>query len=209
MMPGDERHEETVMSMVMQKSRMSPMTALFLGLFFMGGLGIASATTVVLYTMRIVDQKAAGLLHFADNTVEGLPELLKSLPPALADMLEDHRSPEYASKIDVDVKLIDDEVNGTVRPVLTVKNTGDEVVSMLALRVAAVDADGTPHNDWTEVVATPLSIDDNWRGPLMPGATRHVVLSGRRSLVGKSGTLVAVAEIGDVRVWDGETKVHQ
>lgn len=197
------------MSMVMQKSRMSPMTALFLGMFFVGGLGIASATAVVMYTMRIIDQKAGSLIRFADNTVDGLPELLKSLPPSLAEILEDRRSPEYASKIDVDVKLIADEVNGTVRPVLTVKNTGDEVVSMLSLRVAAVDSDGTPRNDWTEVVATPLSIDNDWRGPLMPGATRHVVLSGRRPLTDKVEELVAVAEIGDVRVWSGQSKAHQ
>lgn len=197
------------MSMVMQKSRMSPMTALFLGMFFVGGLGIASGTAVVLYTMHIVDQKAGSLIRFADNTVEGLPELLKSLPPTLADMLHDRRSPEYASKIDVDVRLIADEVNGTVRPVLTIKNTGDEVVSMLSLRVAAIDANGTPRTDWTEVVATPVSIDDDWRGPLMPGATRHVVLSGRRSLAGKSESLVAVAEIGDVRVWEAEAKANQ
>ena len=197
------------MSMVMQKSRMSPMTALFLGMFFVGGLGIASATAVVMYTMHIVDQKAGSLIRFADNTVEGLPELLKSLPPSLADMLKDKRSPEYAHKIDVNVKLIDDVANGTIRPVLTVKNTGDEVVSMLALRVAAVDADGNPRNDWTEVVATPLQIDNDWRGPLMPGATRHVVLSARRPLANESEKLVAVSEISDVRVWSREETVHQ
>lgn len=197
------------MSMVTPRSRMSPMTAMFLGIFFVGGLTIASATTVVLYSMRIIDHKAASLLNFADHTVEGLPELLKSLPPALSDMLQDRRAPEYASKLAVDVKFINDETTGALRPVLTVKNTGDEVVSLLALRVAAIDANGTPRNDWTEVVATPLSIDNGWRGPLMPGATRHVVLSGCRSLTGKSETLVAVAEIGDVRVWSGEEKAQQ
>ncbi len=197
------------MNLVTPRSRMSPITAMFLGMFFVGGLVIASATTVVLYSMRIIDQKAAGLLHFADHTVEGLPELLKSLPPALADMLQDRRAPEYASKLAVDVKFINDDTSGILRPVLTVKNTGDEVVSMLALRVAAIDANGTPHNDWTEVVATPLSIDNDWRGPLMPGATRYVVLSGCRSLVGKSETLVAVAEIGEVRVWESEAKAQQ
>jgi len=53
------------------------------------------------------------------------------------------------------------------------------------------------------VVATPLAIDDDWRGPLMPGATRYVVLSGSRSLAGKVGTVTAVTEIGEVRVWVG------
>lgn len=197
------------MSMVTQRSRMSPMTALFLGLFFVGGLLIASATTVVLYTMRIADGNAAKLLRFADNTIDGLPELIKSLPPALADALHDRRAPEYVSNIDVKVKFIRDEAAGVVRPVLTVTNTGTEVVSMLAVHVAAMDENGTPRNDWTHVVATPLTIDDDWRGPLMPGSTRHVVLSGSRSLASQSDTLVAVAEIGDVRVWEAETSPVQ
>ncbi len=196
------------MSIVTPRTRMSPMTAMFLGLFFVGGLGIASATTVVLYTMRIVDHKASSILQFADHTVTGLPELLKSLPPALADMLHDRRAPEYAGKLDVNVKFINDEDAG-LQPVLTIKNTGDEVVSMLALRVAALDANGTPRRDWTEVVATPLSVDNDWRGPLMPGETRYVVLHGSRSLGRKAESMVAVAEIGDVRVWDRESKTQQ
>jgi len=197
------------MSMVAPRSRMSPITALIVGLFLFGGVGIASLTTVVLYTMRIADSNAAKLLHFAGNTVDGLPELLKSLPPALADVLNDRRAPEYASNIDVKVKFINDEASGMLRPVVTVTNKGTEVISMLALHVAAMDENGTPRNDWTEVVATPLTIDNDWRGPLMPGNTRHVVLSGSRSLAGKSETLVAVAEIGDVRVWEAEAKDSQ
>ncbi|MEK7711071.1 MAG: hypothetical protein AAB341_04165 [Planctomycetota bacterium] len=182
------------------------MTALFLGVFFVGAVTIGSAATVVLYGMRIVDTKASALIRFAGNTVEGLPELVQSLPPAIGDLLHDRRAPEYAGKINVEVKLVADDASGVVRPVLTVRNTGDEVVSLLAVRVAALDANGVPVNDWTEVVATPLAIDDDWRGPLMPGATRYVVLSGSRSLAGKAGTVTAVAEIGDVRVWEGKAE---
>ncbi|MDO8630054.1 MAG: hypothetical protein Q7R41_06130 [Phycisphaerales bacterium] len=184
-------------------TRMSPLTALFLGIFFVGAVTIGSAATVILYGMRIIDSKASALIRFAGNTVEGLPELVQSLPPAIGDILHDRRAPDYAGRISVDVKLSADEASGTVRPVLTVKNGGDEVVSLLAVRVAALDAGGVPVKDWTEVVATPLAIDDDWRGPLMPGATRYVVLSGSRSLAGKAGTVTAVAEIGDVRVWVG------
>ena len=189
-----------------EPSRMSPLTALFFGLFFVGAVTIGSAATVVLYGMRIIDSKASALIHFAGNTVEGLPELVQSLPPAIGDILHDRRAPEYASRINVDVKLSADESSGTVRPVLTVKNGGDVVVSLLAVRVAALDANGVPVSDWTEVVATPVAIDDDWRGPLMPGATRYVVLSGRRSLAGKAGMVTAVSEIGDLRVWEGTSK---
>lgn len=198
------------MSMVAPRARMSPMTALFLGFFFVGGMGIASLTAIVLYTMRIADSNAAKLLHFADNTIEGLPDLLKSLPPALADALHDRRAPEYVSNIDVKVKFISDETSGVMRPVLTVTNKGTEVVSMLAVNVAAIDEGGTPYNDWAHVLATPLALDDDeWRGPLMPGSTRHVVLPGSRRWNPESKSLVAVAEISDVRVWQSESKTPQ
>jgi len=187
-------------------TRMSPMTALFLGVFFVGAVAIGSAATVVLYGMRIVDTKTSALIHFAGDTIEGLPELVQSLPPAIGDLLHDRRAPDYAGKITVDTKFVVDEAAEVVRPVLTIRNTGDEVVSLLALRVAALDANGVPQRDWTEVVATPLAIDDDWRGPLMPGSTRYVVLGGSRSLSGKAGTLTPVAEISDVRVWVRETE---
>ena len=197
------------MNMVATRTRMSPLTAMFLGMFFVGGLVIASATAVVLYSMRIIDHKSASLLNFAGNTVEGLPELLKSLPPALADVLNDRRAPEYVGNLDVQVRFLSDSDRG-VQPVLTVKNNGNEVVSMLALRVAAIDNYGLPHNDCTQVVATPLALQgSDWPGPIMPGATRQVVLPGSRHLAKKGESFVAVVEIGDVRVWQPETKIEQ
>ena len=183
-------------------SRMSPLTAMFLGVFFVGAVAIAAAGSVVLYGMRIVDSKSSALIHFAGNTVEGLPELVRSLPPAIGDLLHDRRAPEYAGKIAVETKFVVDKSAEALRPVLTIRNTGEEVVSLLAIRVAALDRNGVPQRDWTEVVATPLAIDDDWRGPLMPGSTRYVVLSGSRSLAGKVETLTPAFEISDIRVWE-------
>ena len=188
-------------------TRMSPMTAFFIGIFGVGAVGIASGTAVVLYAMNIIDTKAARALGFAETafhtTLSGLPDLLESLPPVISDLLNDRRAPEYAAKLDIDVRFVADERSGRIRPVMTITNNGDQVVSMLAVRVAALGAERLPIREWTEVVATPIAIDDDWRGPLMPGATRYVVLSsGWRGIsIEKVAEITGSVEISDVRLW--------
>ena len=186
-----------------QNTRMSPLTAMFLGMFGVGAVGIASGAGVVLYAMHIIDTKAATILGFAENTVEGLPALLESLPPAVGELLNDRRAPDYAASIDVDLTFVKDQGRDVLRPVMTITNNGDEVVSLLAVRIAALDENRVPLRDWTEVVATPLAIDDNdWRGPLMPGATRYVAVSRWRSLPSGTDTVIQGAvEISEVRIW--------
>lgn len=78
---------------------------------------------------------------------------------------------------------------------------------MLAVRVAALDARRTPVREWTEVVATPIAIDHEWRGPLMPGATRHVVLSSWRNFpADKADALLVAPEISEIRVWEPKAR---
>ncbi len=191
------------------RSRMSPITALFLGVFGVIGVGILSGTSVALYGLRIADQKATGLLNLVNQTVDGLPELLTSLPPAIGDLLNDRRAPEYARNIDVSVRFVADEAD-SVRPVITVSNKGDEIVSLLAVRVAALNPDLVPVRDWTSIVATPLAVDDDWRGPLMPGATRHIVLHRTRGLSKwPIESLNGSVEISDVRVWQSEATAQR
>ena len=87
---------------------------------------------------------------------------------------------------------------------LTITNTGDRVVSMLAVRVAALNADNVPIRDWTQVVATPLAIEDDWRGPLFPNSWRHVVVSGYLGghSISNVQRLTAVSEISELRLWE-------
>ena len=188
------------------QKRMSPITAFFLGIFSVIAIGIASGTLITLYGMYVIDAKASSVLGLAKGTITGLPDLLDSLPPAVSDVLNDRRAPEYAAQLEIDVHLITDERSGGVRPVLTVTNTGDEVVSMLAVRVAALNADSVPLRDWTQVVATPLAIEDDWRGPLFPHGQRHVVLPGflSRRLIGEVQRLSTVSEISELRLWEPE-----
>jgi hypothetical protein len=183
------------------QKRMSPFTALFLGIFGVGALTIAGASCIVLFGMRIADNRITDVLHLADDTIDGLPDLINSLPPAIGDVLNDRRAPQYAADLDVDVAFAMDE-SGRLRPVMTIKNNGSEVVSMLAVRVAALLDNGMPVREWTEVVATPIAIENEWRGPLMPNATRHVVLSRCYGHAGKIlGNLTPAYEISEVRVW--------
>jgi hypothetical protein len=186
-----------------EQKRMSPLTALFLGLFGVIGVGIASGTVITVFGLQIIDEKAGNLIGLTENTIGGLPELLESLPPVVGELLNDHRAPDYTASIDVDVNLIADKKTNAVRPVLTVTNNGDEVVSMLAVRVAVLNDDGVPLGDWTQVVATPIAIEGDWRGPMFPGATRHVVCSryaGGRS-VSADLAVTAQPEISELRVW--------
>ncbi|MCH7632475.1 MAG: hypothetical protein IIB59_04615 [Planctomycetes bacterium] len=193
-------------------ARMSPLTALFLGIFGVAAVVVTTAGATVLYGLSILDNKSSAIISFAGDTIEGLPELIAALPPALADVLNDRRAPEYASSLDVGVRFVSDRKTGSIRPVITVENKGDEVVSMLALRVAAMDRDGIPIRDWTAVVATPIAIDDEWedgwRGPLMPGATRRVVLRRWKSpSLDSSDVVTGAIEISDVRVWEPDASM--
>jgi len=192
------------------KTRMSPITALFLGLFGVAAVGITSVTATVLYGMRIIDGKASTLIGFAENTVTNLPELIESLPPVLADAFHDRRAPEYTDSLDVQVRFVNDTESQTVRPVLSVTNKGNEVVSMLAVRVAALDSSKLPIRDWTELVATPIAVENDVPGPLFPGKTRHMVLHNSRSLYGQlSDENGAAIEVSEIRVWQSEQPTKQ
>ena len=187
-------------------TRMSPMTALFLGLFGIGAVGIASGTGIVLYGMRIANTNASLLLDLADTTIAGLPELIEKLPPALADLLDDRRAPEYVDNLDIKLTFVSDEHSDRIRPVMTVTNNGPSVVTMLAIRVAALNQHNLPLQEWTEVVATPIAIDNDLRGPMFPGSTRHIVLHRKRFPMGSDIPITGAVEISELRI--GITEEH-
>lgn len=184
------------------QQRMSPFSALFMGICLVGTVAIVSGASILVYGLRIVERRSSDLIGLAGKTISGLPDLLNSLPAPIAEILNDRRAPEYTKNIEVEVDLISDKDAKEVRPVLTIRNRGEEVVSLLAVRVAALDAKGRPRLEWTEVVATPIALEDEWRGPLMPGAERHVILGwGGRGLRSGSEELKGATEISEIRVW--------
>jgi len=184
------------------QSRMSPLTAFFLGLFGVGAIGVASGAVIVLFGLRMVDRHFGSAVHIAENAIGNLPEFIEGLPPAIKDALHDRRAPEYATSIETTVDMVESKDNETVFPTITIRNKGTELVSLLTVRVAALDARGRATHEWTTAAATPIGIEREWRGPLMPGGTRHVVLDhGCYYQNDLDGSETLVVEIADVRVW--------
>ncbi|MBN1489050.1 MAG: hypothetical protein JXA69_03965 [Phycisphaerae bacterium] len=168
-------------------------------------VGILSGAAVVLYGMNIADRKSDTLLGVITQGVEALPELVESLPPFFADLVNDERRLDYADQLDVSVRLVGEPANAAERfPVVEVRNRGAEVVSLLSMRIVLLDNQGNAIAEVNEWAATPVAVDHDWRGPLMPGATRRFPASRHFCRFGAAieGTSVE-AEITDVRIWRG------
>lgn len=166
---------------------------------------IASGTGIILYGMNIADRKSDNLTGLIEEAVQNLPEFIDSLPPALADVFHDQRSPEYARQLDVSVRLADTRTrNGRVRPIVEVRNSGDEMVSLLSMRIVILDAQGDPVAEMNEWIATPIAADHDWRGPLLPDATRTIPIRSHRcyDITDPIESLQVTYEITDVRTWD-------
>jgi hypothetical protein len=159
---------------------------------------ILCATGIVGYSLAILNHRSGSLLALGKSAIAGLPELKKSLPPVLADAIEDERRPEYVDQIEVAGRLVPDSENPELyRVVLEVKNTGKNVVSLLPLHTVLSDADGSPLREWIEYAATPIAVDNEWRGPLMPGAVRQI----RTDMRSRKADRRVSCEISDLRVW--------
>jgi hypothetical protein len=161
-------------------------------------------TTVGLYGLTIVDRKTGGLLEFASETLRNIPEFAESLPPLFADVVNDTRNPEYAKNLAVSATLDAYKKGGELfRPTLRIQNLGEEMVSLLSLHVVVLDDTGSVRADFTEWGATPLALDRDWPGPMLPGATRS--LAGGYCRVSddwNAEDLRVEVEITDVRTWN-------
>jgi len=161
-----------------------------------------SCTAVILYGMNIADRKSDDLAGLVKQAIRGLPELQKSLPPVLTDLLEDERRPDYLQHISVSAELV--PVRGAqnqFQPVVEIQNRGTEVVSLLSLNLVILQ-NNRPVSDWTLWGATPLAVEDDWRGPLLPGARRRFDAGCRPSLNDATPADLGVeVEITDIRIW--------
>lgn len=161
-----------------------------------------SCAAVILYGMRIADRKTDSLVSFVEGLVKAVPDLQQSLPPVLADIFKDERSPGYHKNLAVSVKLVPvPEMRDAMRPVIEVANNGEHLVTLLSMRVVVL-RDGDAVAEWNEWAATPIAADRDWRGPLMPGAKRH--FTPHSAIVRRHDSpenLEAEVEITDIRVW--------
>jgi hypothetical protein len=167
---------------------------------------ILCCTAVLLHTVHLAGEKSERLVTLAQSAVKGLPELEKALPPVLSDMLDDHRQPDYAGKLAITAKVSPQPGrHGLTRTAIEIVNNGQEVVSLLSLRIILLDETGQLACETQDWAATPLATDGELRGPIMPGSRRYFV---KRCMCDTDATegLHAEVEITELRVWNGPAK---
>ena len=181
------------------------LSALAMGLSAIIIAFIVSCTVVIIYGMNFAGDKSEEVVALAEQAIRGLPKLQESLPPVLADMLDDHRQPDYATQLDITASTILLPADkGTVKTTIEVINNGKEVVSLLSMRIVVLTSQNeiiTESNEWG---ATPIAADHDWRGPLMPGSKRYFVTSHRALPVFSADELKTEVEITDIRIWNSE-----
>jgi hypothetical protein len=166
---------------------------------------IVSCTVVIIYGMNFAGDQTEEVVALVEQAIKGLPKLQESFPPVLADMLDDRRQPDYRTQLDITASTTLLPANkGTVKTTIEIVNKGSEVVSLLSMRVVVLTSQNeiiTESNEWG---ATPVAADDDWRGPLMPGARRYFVSSHRALPVFSANELKTEVEITDIRIWNSE-----
>lgn len=161
-------------------------------------LGVMGLTTVNSNVGRVLE----GGFGTISTILDGSANWQSILPPALADAVNDRRDIGYRGDL---------EITGSFAPygdhegkvIIEVTNNGDEIVSLLTMRVLVED-DGVESAEFVMPVATPLSIDcdEGWRGPLLPGQTRKVL----KRIWRVHGEPEMTYEVTDVRVWAGPAR---
>jgi hypothetical protein len=166
---------------------------------------IVSCTVVIIYGMNFAGDKSEEVVALVEQAIRGLPKLQESLPPFLADMLDDRRQPDYVTQLDITASttlLPADQ--GTVKTTIEIVNNGKEIVSLLSLRVVVLTSQNEIIAESNEWGATPIAADHDWRGPLMPGSRRYFVTSHRALPVFSADELKTEVEITDIRIWNSE-----
>ena len=172
-------------------------TAIVRGFFGLLMTVIVCATGLGLYTIHVIDKKFTDIRSIGESVVGGLPQWRQSLPPVLADAINDRRAADYASNVDVKVSLVDSKRRDRQRAVIEVTNNGNETISLLSLNVRLEDGNEIPIRTFVEYAATPLALPDaDWHGPILPGRTRKFATE----VYVTEYDLKPIVEIADIRV---------
>ena len=151
-----------------------------------------------LYGLNIADRKSSEIIMLGHGLLGALPDIQEALPPVLADILNDRRDLEYRNHLDISTQVLPNaDSEKYTRYMVEVTNNGPKAISVLSLRVTLDDENGIPLREHTTYLATPIAVEDEWRGPLLPGSTRRVTYPVRKPWPDK-----ATAEITELRVWD-------
>ncbi|HNY78401.1 MAG: hypothetical protein RBS72_18485 [Sedimentisphaerales bacterium] len=166
---------------------------------------VVSLTVLVLYGVHLASEKSDQVISLAQGAIHGLPQFRQALPPALSDMLDDRRDPDYCRELGIDARVVTRPgSHGRAQTAVEITNNGTEVVSLLSLRVVLLDENGGLLTESQEWAATPFAADHDWRGPIMPGSRRRFLCSGGHLYdVGPLDEIKAEIEITELRVWNG------
>jgi len=166
---------------------------------------VVSLTVLVLYGVHLASEKSDQVISLAQGAIHGLPEFRQALPPALSDMLDDRRQPDYCRELAIDARVVTRPgSHGRAQTAIEITNNGTEVISLLSLRVVLLDENGGLLSESQEWAATPFAADHDWRGPIMPGSRRRFLCSGSHLYdVGPLDEVKAEIEITELRVWNG------
>jgi len=170
------------------------LSSVALGLSSLAITFVICCTVLIMYGMHFAGERTDRAISLAQSAVQGLPALQESLPPAVADLLNDRRQPDYAQHLAI-------KAQPGPRIGIEIVNNGNEVVSLLALRIIVLDDQGQLRSEVQEWAATPFAAESAWRGPIMPGSRRYFVCS--RGSMDAQDNLKAEVEINELRIWNG------
>lgn len=185
------------------------LSALAMGLSALAIAFIISCTVVIIYGMHFAGDKSDKLISLLEDAVRGLPKLQESLPPALADMIDDRRQPDYCTQLEITAKTTPSpDPNGRMQTTIKVVNNGEEVVSFLSLRVVVLNTRDEILAESNEWAATPFAAEHKWRGPLMPGSRRYFLVSQSEASPVSTGDYIRTeVEITDIRIWSSGKEI--
>jgi hypothetical protein len=180
--------------------RRSFASALVLGFFGTLCVLIICGASVAIYGMKMVNDKLDELIAISPEALTAVTSWQEAMPPAVTDALQDRRMPQYRNQVEIHTELVRDWRTERQIPVVEVTNNGDQVISLMSLRLLIQDEDLVPIEELTIYAATPLAMDSQWRGPLLPGSKRRFKAGHIRCDV--LDDLVISSEICELRVWD-------
>ncbi|MCZ6654490.1 MAG: hypothetical protein O7D91_15855 [Planctomycetota bacterium] len=144
-------------------------------------------------------------LHIVEKSIDDLPSIVKKVP-MLRDALSSERRIDYIDDLDIEIDFTDHPYyEDRMRAVVTITNGGQELVSWLSIRVVVSDDKGNVLDEDVEMIATPLALDDDFPGPLVPGRTRRFTICTFK----RSDHPSAQYEVTDLRVWAPDAWGHE
>ena len=143
-------------------------------------------------------------LHIVEKSIDDLPGIVKKVP-MLRDALSSERRIDYIDDLDIEIGFTDHPYyEDRMRAVATITNQGKELVSWLSIRVVVTDDMGNILDADVRTIATPVAIDDDFPGPLVPGGTRPFTICSFK----RSDHPSAQYEVTDLRVWTPDAWGH-